>query len=269
MPSGFYMAAMMHLYGVGTQKDAKMGIELLNRAAEMGSIEALEKLGELYRFGEFGLEKSEEKAVMFQKAASSLKEREVTQPLETSPLWSKRVPANKGIYPKLLETKTKAGISIMSNKLYHLVQKSVWQAAKQSGNEYYPFTYQQDGFIHLTKDPQFLLGVGNHFYQAVPGDYLLLVIDAEKLKAKVIFELAAPVGSISPTGLLTAAPGVSHDSEGSQGSATATVETSGSEPAVLFPHLYGTVDYEAVMQELTVVRDEAGRFLRIEGLESI
>jgi len=61
---------------------------------------------ELYRFGEFGLEKSEEKAVMFQKAASSLKEREVTQPLETSPLWSKRVPANKGIYPKLLETKT-------------------------------------------------------------------------------------------------------------------------------------------------------------------
>jgi len=45
MPSGFYMAAMMHLYGVGTQKDAKMGIELLNRAAEMGSIEALEKLG--------------------------------------------------------------------------------------------------------------------------------------------------------------------------------------------------------------------------------
>jgi uncharacterized protein (DUF952 family) len=28
---------------------------------------------------------------------------------------------------------------------------------------------------------------GNHFYQAVPGDYLLLVIDAEKLKAKVKF----------------------------------------------------------------------------------
>ncbi len=43
----------------------------------------------------------------------------------------------------------------------------------------------QDGFIHLTADPDFLLGIGNHFYRDVPGQFLLLVLDPAKLTAKV------------------------------------------------------------------------------------
>jgi uncharacterized protein (DUF952 family) len=66
----------------------------------------------------------------------------------------------------------------------------------------------QDGFIHLTAEAKVLLSVGvynivravvlcserlltkvvsagNHFYTAVPGKFILLVIEAAKLKAKV------------------------------------------------------------------------------------
>ena len=43
----------------------------------------------------------------------------------------------------------------------------------------------QDGFTHLTKDPQLLLGVANHFYTAIPGAFLVLVLDPSKLTSKV------------------------------------------------------------------------------------
>ena len=48
-----------------------------------------------------------------------------------------------------------------------------------------PSPTQQDGFIHLTKDPQFLIGIGNHFYKDIQGDFILLVLDPTKLTAKV------------------------------------------------------------------------------------
>ena len=45
--------------------------------------------------------------------------------------------------------------------------------------------YAQDGFIHLTADPQLLLTVANHFYTASQGDWLVLVLDSSKLTAEV------------------------------------------------------------------------------------
>jgi hypothetical protein len=45
--------------------------------------------------------------------------------------------------------------------------------------------YAQDGFIHLTADPQLLLTVANHFYTASQGDWLVLVLDSSKLAAEV------------------------------------------------------------------------------------
>jgi uncharacterized protein (DUF952 family) len=44
---------------------------------------------------------------------------------------------------------------------------------------------QADGFIHLTKEAQLLLGVANHFYTQVPGTFLVLAIDSTKLSSKV------------------------------------------------------------------------------------
>ena len=57
----------------------------------------------------------------------------------------------------------------MADHLYHLVPQSTWQACKQAGKQYFPPTYSQDGFIHLTKDPKLLLPVANHFYRDVEG----------------------------------------------------------------------------------------------------
>lgn len=43
----------------------------------------------------------------------------------------------------------------------------------------------QDGFVHLTADPQLLIGVANHFYKGVKDAFLLLCLDASKLTAEV------------------------------------------------------------------------------------
>ncbi len=39
-----------------------------------------------------------------------------------------------------------------------------------------------------------------------------------------------------------------------------------SEAAPLFPHCYGTIDFESVVAELAVERDADGTFLSIHGL---
>lgn len=57
----------------------------------------------------------------------------------------------------------------MSDHLYHLVPQSKWQECKKAGKQYLPPTYAQDGFIHLTKEPELLLPVANHFYKGEQG----------------------------------------------------------------------------------------------------
>lgn len=53
----------------------------------------------------------------------------------------------------------------------------------------------QDGFIHLTKDPAFLLGIGNHFYKGVKDDFLLLCLDPARLTSKVAMQDSASAAS--------------------------------------------------------------------------
>ena len=48
------------------------------------------------------------------------------------------------------------------------------------GGTYYPPTYEQDGFIHLTADPLKLLGVANHFYKSSIGDWTWWVCSGSK-----------------------------------------------------------------------------------------
>eukprot|EP00879_Flechtneria_rotunda_P024787 GHRR01026300.1.p1 GENE.GHRR01026300.1~~GHRR01026300.1.p1 ORF type:complete len:147 (+),score=24.36 GHRR01026300.1:97-537(+) len=121
--------------------------------------------------------------------------------------------------------------------LYHLVQKSLWESCKAGGKSYYPPTYEADGFIHLTKEAPLLLSIANHFYQSVSGDFIVLALDSSKLTSEVKFEAAAAVGN-------TEAP----------------------ETQQLFPHLYGTINSDAVTQELPVQRSGDKTFLSIAGL---
>ncbi|MEW5319474.1 MAG: hypothetical protein WDW38_010623 [Sanguina aurantia] len=121
--------------------------------------------------------------------------------------------------------------------LYHLVEEPVWRAAQKAGTLYKPPTYEQDGFVHLTADPELLIGVGNHFYKGVKCVFLLLCLDTAKLTAEVRYEVPAAVGDTD--------------------AATLTDKC---------PHLYGCIDFAAVLQELPVERAEDGTFLGIPGL---
>jgi len=124
------------------------------------------------------------------------------------------------------------------NVLYHLVPKASWDETRAAGKPYFPPTYEQDGFIHLTKEPELLLGVANHFYKDVVGEYVVLCIDHGKLTSAVKFEPAAPVGDKGTDGVPE-------------------------KDTVLFPHLFGTIDYGAVSLEVPVARAGDGSFLSI------
>ena len=53
----------------------------------------------------------------------------------------------------------------------------------------------QDGFIHLTQDPQFLIGVANNFYLAKdPWEWICLRIDPAALQAPVSIPPSNPTG---------------------------------------------------------------------------
>ena len=79
--------------------------------------------------------------------------------------------------------------------LFHLVPAAEWDALEAS-ETYFPATYAADGFTHLTGDAALLLDVANHFYTDIPGDYVVLELDARALRdaGEVKWEPAADVG---------------------------------------------------------------------------
>ena len=127
--------------------------------------------------------------------------------------------------------------------VFHLVQAQLWDEAVDSNSTYFPPTYQKDGFTHGTANPDKLLTVANHFYQGTKGNWYCLRMTTESLQAtevKVVFESTAPVGDHQP------------DFEGSDDE--------------LYPHIMGGISPEAVLEVLSVERNQSGEFLLINGL---
>ena len=77
----------------------------------------------------------------------------------------------------------------MPDSLYHLVPRQDWDECKASGRAYFPPTYAQDGFIHLTKEPELLLPVANHFYKDVPGPFSKRVDACQTLERRFLIFL--------------------------------------------------------------------------------
>jgi len=124
--------------------------------------------------------------------------------------------------------------------LYHMCDKSSWEEAVEKG-QYVPPTYEQDGFIHATAEPNALIDVANHFYTSSKGDWICLKIDPNSLgKSRVIYEAPAPVGE------------------------TEAYEHEGEQP--LFPHIYGPIWPHAVIGFTKMQRDDKGTFLSIDGI---
>lgn len=121
----------------------------------------------------------------------------------------------------------------------HNVSASTHQNEQQ---EYKPPTFDQDGgFIHATSDPSMLIDIANHFYakSSDPSEeWIILCIDEALLESPVVYESAAPVGSIK-----------AYDSDSGQQK---------------FPHIYGPIHpVSCVIKILPMDRDpKTGTFIK-------
>ncbi|MFM9698628.1 DUF952 domain-containing protein [Streptomyces europaeiscabiei] len=111
--------------------------------------------------------------------------------------------------------------------IYHVVSLDAWNA--RPGRPYAPASLPEDGFVHCSPDEATTLAVVNAFYRDTPKPLHVLVLDEERLDARVEFEAAAPAPP----------PGVGAD--------------------VLFPHVFGPIDRDAVVRVLEIRWDEEGR----------
>ena len=107
--------------------------------------------------------------------------------------------------------------------IYHLTPADYFNALPVD-QPYLPREFDRDGFIHCTKDEERMLLVANTVYRRVPGDFVLLVIDERKVASPVKYE---NVGGI------------------------------------LFPHIYGPLNRDAITRVVAMGRREDGTFLPI------
>jgi uncharacterized protein (DUF952 family) len=115
--------------------------------------------------------------------------------------------------------------------IYHLAPAERWRGWPAS-EPYLPAEYAADGFIHCTQGDDLMLEVANRFYRGAPGEFVLLVVDEQRLGAQVRWEPPA-----HPSGE-PAAP-----------------------DAPLFPHIYGPIDRAAVVEVRPARRSPDGTFL--------
>jgi uncharacterized protein (DUF952 family) len=100
------------------------------------------------------------------------------------------------------------------------------------GCAYKPGAFDQDGFIHCTGDRETLLAVANDYFASVSEPVLVLVIETARVQAEVRLEPAAPV----------------------QGGGTSHLQG-----AALFPHIYGPLNLDAVV-EIGALRRSGGTY---------
>jgi uncharacterized protein (DUF952 family) len=93
--------------------------------------------------------------------------------------------------------------------------------AAATSAHYLPEAYTADGFIHCTDGAAEVVAVGNRYYQGDPRPYVVLAISRARLTAPVKYEDAGRI----------------------------------------FPHVYGPLNTEAVVEVLQVHREPDGRFV--------
>jgi uncharacterized protein (DUF952 family) len=108
--------------------------------------------------------------------------------------------------------------------IYHLAPALRWNDWPH-GQPYLPAEYTADGFIHCTAGDDLMLQVANRFYRQVPDPFVLLVIDPQRLTSELRWE--QPPDDLAP----------------------------------LFPHIYGPINPESVVEVRIVQRNGAGEFV--------
>jgi uncharacterized protein (DUF952 family) len=70
-----------------------------------------------------------------------------------------------------------------------MVPRVTWDALPSS-SAYYAETLDSEGFVHCTAEPAMLEVVANRYYRNEPGDWLILAVDLEQVRAEVRWEAA-------------------------------------------------------------------------------
>lgn len=160
--------------------------------------------------------------------------------------------------------------------ILHLVAKAEWEA-KPADQPYTPDAFAKDGFLHCTQGDDLLVQVANRFYKNVPGDFLVLGIDEHKVKAEVKWEAAdggvsnaEPTAPVSPTGIEAPPEARAEFGDAAGSPVPALPSTSaGSTPAgPLFPHIYGPLNRDAIVDIRRALRAADGTFTGFAPLDN-
>ena len=117
----------------------------------------------------------------------------------------------------------------MSEFIFHITSRAEWLSAQQAG-QYTAPSLAQEGFIHCSTLTQ-VLPVAEKFYKGQSG-LILLGIDPARLSSALKWE--PPFEGTPPTGV-----------------------SSGD----VFPHIYGPLDLDAVLQVLDLASAPDGSFV--------
>jgi uncharacterized protein (DUF952 family) len=109
----------------------------------------------------------------------------------------------------------------MTGIIYHLVPIDYWES-QPTDRPYTPADYVRDGFIHCTQGDEQLAVVANRYYRNDQRAWSVLVIAEDALTSELKYESGAD--------------------------------------AVLYPHIYGPLNREAVINVLPMPRDLDGVF---------
>ncbi|MCE2850212.1 MAG: DUF952 domain-containing protein [Roseiflexaceae bacterium] len=112
--------------------------------------------------------------------------------------------------------------------IYHMALAMRWQTWPV-GQDYLPSDYAKDGFVHCTAGDELMIKVANRFYQTVPGEFIVLVVDTDRLTSPLKWEAPSPGDTLAP----------------------------------LFPHIYGPINYASVVATKPLHRDDRGIFVGI------
>lgn len=116
----------------------------------------------------------------------------------------------------------------MAQYILHILDADAWKTAQSSGTDYRVESLETQGFIHFSTAQQMPRTAEKHY--AGRPDLRLLVVDVEKLTAKLVFE-----------------PPINPDGRPS----TSTEH---------FPHLYGALNLDAVLEILDFPINPDGTF---------
>ncbi len=95
--------------------------------------------------------------------------------------------------------------------------------ARDAAAPYLPAAYPDDGFVHCTDGDELMVDVANRFYRDDPRPFLLLTLDLERTGSPWRFD----------------------------------------DPGQTYPHVYGPIDPESVLEVRRMVRDPDGTFTGI------